>query len=445
LCFDGAVIPPAGPTSPRRRLPPGTRTALALSAFAVATVAVGLIVKASGGNLGVPLPPFFATWDPGIDAQALAAVPLLALALLGAVHLARRDVSVAGFVLGALAVTLIARLAIAAARDGAGSFRAVFGSDPEAANEYLPALPALDSLGLAHFLDRFAELSPTLPIHPSAHPPGTLVLIHALGIDSAKALATLTIAIGALAVPLTYALGRSAGLGEPRSRAAALLLALSPSALLYGVTSTDSMFATLSTAAACLLLASGHGRRALGAVTLAIASFFSWALLAIGAFATIAVAIREGLRRGVVLVLLIAGVLVIAYGALYAASGFDPVGAVRAAGDAYDLGISNARPYAYWLFGSPVAFAVALGLPTAWYASRALGTGEAVAVALAAIILVSVVVGLTKAETERIWLFMGPPAAVAAATLVPLRRMPAILGLLTAQALACGLLLFTVW
>ena len=54
------------------------------------------------------------------------------------------------------------------------------------------------------------------------------------------------------------------------------------------------------------------------------------------------------------------------------------------------------------------AFAVALGLPTAWYAARAFGTGEAIAVGLAAIILVSVLVGLTKAETERIWLFMGP-------------------------------------
>ena len=49
--------------------------------------------------------------------------------------------------------------------------------------------------------------------------------------------------------------------------------------------------------------------------------------------------------------------------ACYAATGFDPIGAIRAAGEAYDLGISNARPYAFWLFGSPVAFAVALGLP----------------------------------------------------------------------------------
>jgi hypothetical protein len=143
---------------------------------------------------------------------------------------------------------------------------------------------------------------------------------------------------------------------------------------------------------------------------------------------------------------LVAGVILAAvYGVLYAATGFDPIGSIRAAGDAYALGISNARPYLFWLFGSPVAFAVALGIPTAWYAARALGNGEAAAIALAVIVTISVIVGLTKAETERIWLFMGPLAAVAAATLLPLRRMPLICALLVAQALATQVLLDTVW
>ena len=50
------------------------------------------------------------------------------------------------------------------------------------------------------------------------------------------------------------------------------------------------------------------------------------------------------------------------------------------------------------------------------------------AVGLAAIVVVSVLIGLTKAETERIWLFMGPLAAVAAASILPIRRMPLIVG-----------------
>jgi hypothetical protein len=427
------------------RAAPGTRTALALTAVAAVTVAVGLIVEGATGDLGSPLAPFFAHWDPELDAQALVAVPAFAAAAGLAVLLARRDVPLLPFLAGALLATLAARLAVAAARDGADGWHAVFGSAPEAANEYLPALPAIHSLGLGEFLDRYAELSPTLPIHPSAHPPGTLVLLDALGVDSARAMAWLTIALGALAAPLTYALARGCGLADSRARAACLLLALSPAALLYGVTSTDAIFATAATAAACLLVTRGLAVRAAGAVALAVASFLSWALLAMGAFAAIVVWLREGLRPAIALAAAIAIALLAGYGALYAATGFDPIGAVRAAGEAYDLGISNARPYIFWLFGSPVAFAVALGLPTAWYAARALGAGEAVALALAAIVLVSVLVGLTKAETERIWLFMGPPAAVAAATMLPPRRLPAVLGILAVQTLAASLLLFTIW
>jgi len=306
-------------------------------------------------------------------------------------------------------------------------------------------LPAIDSLGLRDFLDRFAEIAPTLPIHPSAHPPGTLVLLEATGIDGPRGFAALVILIGTGAVPLTYLLARRLGIAADRSRAAALLIAFSPAALLYGVLSTDAMFATFGLAAACLLVGAGLRDWIGGAIALAVASFFSWALLAVGAFAAVVQLLRRGLRSAVAMAAVAALVVIALYLVLFAATGFDPIGSVRAAGDAYDLGISNARPYLFWLFGSPVAFAVALGIPTAWFAARALGAGNEVAIGLAAIVVVSVLIGLTKAETERIWLFMGPLAAVAAATLVPVRRMPAICVLLVAQALVTQILLDTVW
>jgi len=432
------------PSRPWRELP-GTRTALVLSALGLATVAVGLIVQGIGGNLGTKLPPFFAFWEPQADSAVIWGVPLLALALGAALALLRSVPNPVAFLAGSLLVALAARLAVAAIRDGTDGFYAVFGLDPEGGNEYLPAVPSLDSLGLHDFLDRFAELAPTLPIHPSAHPPGTILMLDALSIDDPRAFAALTIAIGACAVPLTWVLARRVGIEEPRARIAALLVAFSPSALLYGVVSTDAMFATLGLAAACLLVGSGVLSRILGGLALAVASFFSWALLALGAFSALVVLLREGLRPAFSMAAIAGAALIAFYGALYAASGFDPLGTVRSASEAYDLGISNARPYLYWLFGSPVAFAVALGIPTAWYAARALGTRDSVAVALAAIVLVSVLIGLTKAETERIWLFMGPLAAVAAATLVPERRMPLILSLLLAQAAASSLLLDTIW
>ncbi|MFN8111591.1 MAG: hypothetical protein U0R51_00175 [Solirubrobacterales bacterium] len=424
---------------------PGTRTAVGLTVVGLLTVAVGLAVHAGGGGLGTPLPPFFATWDPHVDTYALIGLPVVAISLLAAVPLLAGRGGTLAFVGGVFAIALAARLGLSLARDGADGWYAVFGSDPEAANEYLPVLPAIDSLGLHAFLDRFAELSPTLPIHPSAHPPGLLVLLEATGIDSPRAFAALVIAIGAAAAPLTWLLARRLGMADGRARAAAMLIAFSPAALLYGVLSTDAVFATLGLVAASLLVGSGLGSWIAGALAFAFASFFSWALLAIGAFAAVVRLLRGGIRSAVGMALVAGVVLVGFYLALYALTGFDPIGSVRAAGDAYSLGIANARPYLFWLFGSPVAFAVALGIPTAWYAARALGTGDPAAVGLAAIVLVSVLIGLTKAETERIWLFMGPLAAVAAATLVPLRWAPAICAFLVAQALLTQILLDTVW
>jgi len=424
---------------------PGTRTAVALTVVGLATVAFGLIYGATGGGLGTSLPPFFAFWDPHVDTYALIGLPVVAISAAAALPLLKGRGNVAGFAAAVFAIALAARLGFSLVRDGADGWYAVFGTSPEAGNEYLPALPALHSLGLREFLDRFAELSPTLPIHPSAHPPGILVLLDVTGIDSAKGFAALVILAGAAAAPLTYALARRAALDELRARAAAVLIAFSPAAMLYGVLSTDAMFATLGLIAACLLVGAGFGSWLLGAVALAVASFFSWALLALGAFAAVFQLLRRGIGTAVGMSVVVGAVLIAAYAALYGAIGFDPIGSIRAAGDAYDLGIANARPYLFWLFGSPVAFAVALGLPTAWYAARALGTADEVAVGLAAIVVVSVLIGLTKAETERIWLFMGPLAAVAAASLVPVRRMPLIVGVLLAQALATQILLDTIW
>lgn len=438
------VAPEQIPDAPIRPRPGGLRTAIGLSILAAATVAFGLIGDAAGLGLGTPLPPFFATWAPDLSDASLLWLPLFVLALVLALPLSRGVGSPLVFVIAVTGTGLLARLTLAASRDGVDGWYGMFGLDPEAANEYLPALPALD-LGLGTFLDRFAELSPSLPIHPSAHPPGTLLLLDGLGIETAEGMAALVVVVGMLAVPLTYLLARRLDYEEGRARAAALLLAFSPAAMIYGVSSADALFMTLGLLAAVGLVAGGAGSRAWGALALAIASFFSWALLAIGAFATLLVAQREGLGRAALLAAAIAAALVAFYLGLYAASGYDPLGVLAAASEAYELGISNARPWTYWVFGSPVAFGVALGLPIAWYAARALGTGNEVAVALVAIVAVAALLGFSKAETERIWLFMAPLACLAAAAIVPRRRLPAVTVLLAAQAVAMELTLETVW
>jgi methylthioxylose transferase len=436
---------PAGAARrPGRAWPTGTATALALAALAVATVALGLIGHAAGLGLGTPLPPFFATWDPAIGPVALAGLAVLAAALAAAVPLARGALGTGGFLLAATALALAGRLGLGTVRDGVAGWYEVFSTDPEAANEYLPALPALD-LGLGTFLDRFAELAPSLPIHASAHPPGMLLLLDGLGIDSARGMAALVIVAGVLAVPLTYALGRRLDLEEGRARIAALLCAFSPVAMLYGVTSADALFATLGALAALLLVAGGALTRIAGMAVLAVGSFFSWALLAIGAWSSLVVLSREGLRKALAVAIGAGVVLAGFYVALWAASGYDALGFLASAHEAYELGISRARPYLFWLFGSPVAFFVALGLPISFYAARALGRGADVAVALAVVVAVAALLGMSKAETERIWLFMAPLAVLAAAREMPRERLPLVLALLGAQAVAVELTLDTVW
>ena len=103
------------------------------------------------------------------------------------------------------------------------------------------------------------------------------------------------------------------------------------------------------------------------------------------------------------------------------------------------------RPYPYWVLGSVVAWGVMLGPPIAAPALRGLVRRDAAALALAAVLAVAALAGFTKAETERIWLFLVPLACIAAAPALADRRLGPILALLAAQALTVQALFATVW
>ena len=280
--------------------------------------------------------------------------------------------------------------------------------------------------------------------HVKGNPPGPLVALHVLGVSGPIALAALCIGLGALSAPLAYDLGRSLG-GEQRGRIAGVLTAFSPAMLLFGVTSVDYAYASLGLVVACLLARRGIAPLLAGSIAAAFASLFSWLLLAIPAWSAVVALRRYGWRRAVA-VAVIAGGAVVAVNALLAlAYGYDPLSALRATATVYPHGAAATRPYSFWLFGSPAAWAMMLGLPLTWLALRSLSVGEPAAVALWALVLVSSLLGFTKAETERIWLPFVPLACVAAATVTPAGRLRPLLGALAGQALVTELLFFTVW
>ena len=405
----------------------------------VATIVAGAIYD---GPIGVPLAPFAMRADPSLGVGALAAAAVLGGCVWWLPRASGRWLLPALF-----ASALAARLAVNAARaDGLHGWTETFDlARPEGPLEYLAGRDAL-VYGREYLLDRFAELVPSLPVHVAGHPPGLLLSSDLLGIDTAAELAALCIGCGALVAPLTYALARNIGLATERARIAGALAVLAPGAVLMGATSADALYATLATAAAALLVTPVFGtmqrrgqtpalhcseqwwpagRVAAGAVVLAVASFFSWALLAAGAFAAVVVLQRDGWRAAAVLAAACAVATVAFHGALALAFGWDPIGTIAATGDVYRLGIASIRPYWYWVAGSPAAWAAFSGLAISALWLVALARREPAAIALAAIVLVAAVLGFSKAETERIWLFMLPYACVAAAAVLPPRRLAA--------------------
>ncbi|HEX5617584.1 MAG TPA: hypothetical protein VFX51_04155 [Solirubrobacteraceae bacterium] len=410
----------------------------------IAALAVPVVIgRLAEVPLGVTNPPFVAVVDPHVEPLLAASVLCFAVAVAGAPRLLA--VSPARFVTATFGLTLVLRLALAAGGSDTGiaAWSEVF--DPyrswEAPNEYLPALGALH-WGPRFFLDHFAETVPSLPVHAAGHPPGLLLTLYALGISSPGGMAALCIGVGAASVPLTYPLGRRL-LDEPRARVAALLLAFAPGALIFSVTSADAVYLTLGLLAAWPLTAASSWWRAVGAAVLAVVSLFAWSLLAVGAWAAILVWRREGVGAVFALGALCGAALIAFYALLYGLTGFDPIGTLQATEEVYRRGIASIRPYWFWVLGSPAAFLLVLGLPILWYALRALAAGRTVAVAIFAVLAIAAVMGFTKAETERIWLFFAPFVCLAAAaSSLPLRP---VLAMLAVQALAYELVVDTLW
>lgn len=414
--------------------------------LAVVTVVAGLVIKATTGALGTPLPPFVFSWRPAVSPLVIVSVGVLAI---GAAIAPRLVVSVRTPLSCAAtlyALTLLLGLSLNLARTGTPGWWSVFARGPrgsrEAAFEYLPGLPALRH-GIGPYVGHFAQLVPSLPLHAAGNPPAPLVVLRVLGVTSPEGLTALCIGVGALTAPLAYYLGRTLS-GEQRGRTAGLLTTFTPSLLLFGVTSVDYAFAAMGVGVACLIARPGFHVRIAGALFAAAASLFSWLLLAIPAWGVVLALRRAGPRNALALAGMSAAAIIAANLTLALSTGYDPIATLRATDAVYRRTTAD-RPYAYWALGSAVAWGVMLGPPTVRLALRALADFDPAALALAAVVLTGAILGFTKGETERIWLPFTPLACVAAAAVLPRERLARTLAALAAQAVLVELLFNTIW
>ncbi len=322
-------------------------------------------------------------------------------------------------------------------------------------HEYLHEVGGVDDIGvmLRGFAGRILDFQPdSWTTHVSGHPPGALlvfVLLDRVGLGGGAWAAVLCVLAGcsaAVAVPVALN-----ALGAPeRARAATPFLALTPAAIWLAV-SADALFAGVAAWAVALLAVAtrpGAGRTAAAVGSGLLFGFglylnYGLVLMIVPAAAVVA---ARGLRP--VLPALLGVALVVA---AFTVSGFWWLDGYHLVVQRYYQGIASERPYSYWVWGNLAATVCAVGLataaagpraaralalrasasPTAVLGERVPGTGVSGAVRsawpskaavylhnwrmavdpaalLAAAALIAIIAadlsGLSKAETERIWL-----------------------------------------
>ena len=307
--------------------------------------------------------------------------------------------------------------------------------------EYLAAVPRVDAPG--NFLAGFVEALPTYPTHVKGHPPGMVLvlwLLDGVGLGGAEAAAALVIGVGALAAPAALVALRAVA-GEDWARRAAPFVAFTPAAV-WIATSADALFAGVGAtglALVALALYADETRRALAlglaaGVVLGAALMLSYGIAPLGALVLVLAIARRAWRP---LVAVAAGVASVA--AAFAVFGFWWPDGLAATSDLYHGGVAARRPYEAFLLISLAAFALAVGPAAAAGAARLRDRRVWLLVGAALISLAAAdLSGLSRGETERIWLIFIPWIGLAAAALVAHRRSWLAAQLALALALQAG-------
>lgn len=452
--------PEPRPSGSRRDL-----VAVALAALLVtAAVAVGRHLEDHDGSLHVNWPPLYAKWDPHLGPGTPAALAVAALVVAYGPALAAR-----------LPWRALLVGAWAAATAWIWSLALVDGWHRGVAErlttkyEYLRVIDRFDDIPatLRDFTQHIVQVPGEYhwPAHTAGHPPAaplTFVLLDRLGLGGGGWAGAFVITAGSTAVLAVLITLRTLA-DEATARRAAPFLVLVPAAVWMGV-SADGYFAAVAAwMVALLALAATRTVRspalaAAGAGLLfGLTCYLSYGLTL---FAVIAAGVLLIARSPRPLPYFVAGAAVVPL--VFTVLGFNWWEAYRLLVERYYQGAAGVRPYWYWVWANPACTVLVVGLATVaglrravakspgavrrWRMGAATATDRLVGLVLAALLAVAAadLSGMSKAETERIWLpfalFLLPAAA-----LLPRRTAGAWLTAQAVLALTVNHLLFTGW
>lgn len=385
----------------------------AWAGLVVAAHLIGARLVADDPRVHLSAPPLVGGFDVRLSPRVLPVLGLAAGAVIWAPRLARRMSWRA--LLTACLVAAIAWPVLLAATDGLGYLPVPL----ESRYEYLADVPRVGDAGA--FLRHFTEDLPDYRTHVKGHPPGMLLLLaqmDRIGLGGGVAALVLVLGIAALAPVAALVAARELA-SEAHARRAAPFLVFAPAAV-WIATSADAMFAGAA-ATGIALFALATGRRgcaahalALGAgVLLGVALHLSYGIAVLGVLVVLIAAYRRAL-----VALIVAGVGVAAVALAFRAAGFWWWDGLRATEDLYVSGVAAVRPRWPFALISLAAFALALGPAVATGLARLRGlspwvlpAGGLLAVAAAS------ASGLSRGETERIWLPFAPWLLLATAAL----------------------------
>ncbi|MFF5361987.1 hypothetical protein ACFY4I_21725 [Streptomyces scabiei] len=389
----------------------------AAALLVVAAASVGIAVKRAEDVLHVGWPPLYAVWlphtGPGTPAAIAVAVAVVAYGPPLAARLPWRPLLWSVWA-AALAWTFSLALVDGWHRGIARRLTTRY--------EYLQVIDRFDDIPatLRSFTDHILlGTADHWPPHVAGHPPGatlTFVLLDRIGLAGGGWAGAFVITVGATGtVAVLLALRTLAS--EALARRAAPFLVLAPAAVWMG-TSADGYFAAVAAWAVAFLALAVTGHRPLPNAFLSGLLFGLLLYLSYGLtlFAVMAAAVLLlGSRRAAVLPFALAGLAVVPLA--FTLAGFDWWEAYRLLVERYHQGAGGFRPYVYFVWANLACTVLVVGPATVaglrrtgallgrWHASPVPERRAGLLLSAALLmLLVADLSGMSKAETERIWL-----------------------------------------